>query len=72
MAAGGTELLSETILKVIADRGKLDTWNYSLEIERDHQSIIGAVKSLESLGDVSEVVGVDKQYLRCSLCYDIG
>ena len=59
MAAGGTELLSETILKVVADREKLDTWNYSLEIGRDHQSIIGAVKSLESLGDVSGVVGVN-------------
>jgi phenylalanyl-tRNA synthetase alpha chain len=44
--------LPEAILKVVNDREKLDTWEYSLETNTEHQTIVGAIKSLESLGDV--------------------
>ena len=48
--------LPEAILKVVNDREKLDTWEYSLETNTEHQTIVGAIKSLESLGDVSVCV----------------
>ena len=44
--------LCESILKEIDKNGSLDTLEYSKEIEKDHQVVVGAVKSLESLGNV--------------------
>ena len=48
------EELAEFILKVLEERGSVDTYDLSLEIGKDHQLVVGAVKSLQSLGDVSE------------------
>ena len=37
---------------LVAERGTLDSWEYSIECCKDHQLVVGAVKSLESLGEV--------------------
>ena len=45
--------LAETILQLIAERDQIDTLDVAKELNVDHQKIVGAVKSLQSLGDVS-------------------
>ena len=47
------EELNEILLGRVAERGRLDTYEFSQETGRDHQAVVGAVKSLRSLGDVS-------------------
>lgn len=49
------ELTAEDILKLLEGREAVDTYDLSHEFNSDHQQIIGAVKSLSSLGDVSEL-----------------
>lgn len=44
--------LQEAVLRLVAERGTLDSWEYSIECCKDHQLVVGAVKSLESLGEV--------------------
>jgi phenylalanyl-tRNA synthetase alpha chain len=44
--------LPEKILAVLADVKSIDTLQLAQNFNEDHQKIIGAVKSLESLGDV--------------------
>jgi len=45
--------LAEKILHLLdAGRGDLDSLALSTELEEDHQKLVGAVKSLEALGDV--------------------
>ncbi len=46
------ELSAEDILKLLVGRETVDTYDLSQEFNSDHQQIIGAVKSLSSLGDV--------------------
>lgn len=45
--------LPEQILEIVAERSLLDSYQYANELSKNHQEIVGAVKSLESLGDVS-------------------
>lgn len=45
--------LPEQILEIVAERSLLDSYQYACELGKNHQEIVGAVKSLESLGDVS-------------------
>ena len=46
--------IGDKILKYLADNGNsVDTLNLSELWKEDHQKIVGAVKSLQSLGDVS-------------------
>ena len=40
------------ILKRIDAAGSVDTFELSKELEQDHQIFVGAVKRLQSLGDV--------------------
>lgn len=50
--------LTEEILKAIEARGSLDTYEYATATNRDHQSIVGVIKSIQALGDVSLVLMV--------------
>ena len=43
----------ELILSKLEERGKLDSYEFSREFDRDHQAIVGAIKSLQSVGNVS-------------------
>ena len=44
--------LQEALLRLVDERGTLDSWDYSIESCKDHQLVVGAIKSLESLGEV--------------------
>ena len=43
----------EQLLKLLAERGSFDSYDLSHELHRDHQTIVGVIKSLHSLGEVS-------------------
>lgn len=45
--------LTEVVLKTLEHRGSVDTYELSVEIGKDHQLLVGAIKSLQSLGNVS-------------------
>lgn len=47
------EELNELLLRRVEEAGRLDSFEFSRETGRDHQAVVGAVKSLSSLGDVS-------------------
>ncbi len=47
------EGIAECILKTIASTGQVNSYQYANEVNTDHQTIVGAIKSLSSLGDVS-------------------
>lgn len=44
----------EQLLKLLAERGSLDSYDLSQELSKDHQVIVGTIKSLHSLGEVSK------------------
>ena len=44
--------LDLVILKRINSDGNIDTYKLSKELDQDHQLFVGAVKRLQSLGDV--------------------
>ena len=46
------EVTPEDLLKFLSDRGSLDSYGYAQETGSEHQAVVGAIKSLESLGDV--------------------
>lgn len=48
-----TEELDQIILEKVNAVGCIDTFELSRELEREHQLFVGAVKRLQSLGDVS-------------------
>ena len=48
--------LNEEVLKYLAQNNKLDTLKFASLLNVDHQKVIGAVKSLQALGDVSIVI----------------
>ena len=52
----------ELILSKLEERGKLDSYEFSKEFSKDHQAIVGAIKSLQSVGNVS-FTSVDALYL---------
>ena len=43
----------EHLLKLLAERGTLDSYDLSQELHKDHQTVVGTIKSLHSLGEVS-------------------
>ena len=44
--------LAEQLLVILAERGEINTLEISKELNADHQKLVGAVKSLQSLGEV--------------------
>lgn len=51
MAAKGEEL-TELILRTLSEKESVDSYRLSVEIGKDHQLLVGAIKSLQSVGDV--------------------
>lgn len=49
----GTQSLDRLVLEAVEERGSIETFEFAKECGRDHQSIIGSVKSIHALGDVS-------------------
>lgn len=47
--------LGERLLKLLAERGSFDSYILSQELGKDHQQVVGAIKSLHSLGEVSVI-----------------
>jgi len=45
--------LGERLLRVLGERGSFDSYELSLELGKDHQLVVGAIKSVQSLGEVS-------------------
>ena len=45
--------LAETILSLLADREGFNTLTLAQELGTDHQKVVGAIKSIQSQGDVS-------------------
>ena len=45
--------MGERLLKLLASRGSLDSYKLSQELGVDHQQVVGAIKSVQSVGDVS-------------------
>lgn len=52
------EELNELLLRRVEETGRLDSYKFSRETGREHQAVVGAVKSLSSLGDVSAPRGM--------------
>jgi len=48
--------LSEVLLTTLTDREQFDTLTLSSELSTEHEKIVGAVKSLQSKGDVRLIV----------------
>ena len=48
-----SEVTPEQLLKFLSDRDSLDSYQYARDTGCEHQAVVGAIKSLESLGDVS-------------------
>ncbi len=48
------EGLPERILETVASSGQVDSYQYACSLNIDHQHVVGAIKSLESLGEVSK------------------
>ena len=46
----------DVVLREVDKAGELDTLNLAKKVGADHQAIVGAVKSIQSLGDVRKVV----------------
>lgn len=57
MASKDQELV-ELILQTLEQRGGLDSYEFSKELSREHQTVVGAIKSLQSVGNVSLIVGM--------------
>ncbi len=49
--------LAERLLLLIADKNEIESLAASKELNVDHEKIVGAIKSLHSLGDVSYSFG---------------
>ncbi|CAI8034323.1 Phenylalanine--tRNA ligase alpha subunit [Geodia barretti] len=53
MASSSKELdLGGLILQVLEEKGQLDSFDFSREAGREHQTVVGAIKSLQSVGNV--------------------
>lgn len=42
----------EQLLKLLVERGSFDSYDLSQELVKDHQAVVGTIKSLHSLGEV--------------------
>lgn len=47
-----TQDFEKLILEEIERTGKLNTYEFAKDLQRDHQLIVGAVKSIQSVGEV--------------------
>ena len=47
------ETLNQLLLERVDKDGSVDTLTLAVECNRDHQSLVGAVKSLQAFGNVS-------------------
>ena len=45
--------LGDLILQTLEQKGRIDSYDFSKETDRDHQTVVGAIKSLQSVGNVS-------------------
>ena len=45
--------LGSLILQILEEKERLDSHEFSRETGREHQSVVGAIKSLQSVGNVS-------------------
>lgn len=65
--------LTEEILNVIEAKGSLDTYEYANTTGNEHQTVVGIIKSIQALGDVSfrniyyivKVIGIHLQVIKC-------
>lgn len=48
--------MDKLVLEALEERGSLETFEFAKELGKDHQAIVGSVKSIHALGDVSEHV----------------
>ena len=61
--------LGGKLLQLIAERDQIDTIDVAKELRVDHQKIVGAVKSLQSLGDVSTACSlIGRPHKLCRAC----
>ena len=49
----GSQALDRIILESVDLRGSIDSYEFAKELQKDHQVIVGAIKSIHSLGEVS-------------------
>ena len=47
--------IGELILRTLRERGSADSYDLAVEVGKDHQLLVGAIKSLQSIGDVSHL-----------------
>ena len=45
--------LEEVILEFLSNHESLNSYKYAKDVEKDHQTVFGTLKSLEALGNVS-------------------
>ena len=55
--------MDKLVLETLQERGSLETFEFAKELGKDHQAIVGSVKSIHALGDVSE------RTVHISVCY---
>ena len=48
--------LVQLLLRTLGEKESVDSYKLSVEIGKDHQLIVGAIKSLQSMGDVCSVM----------------
>ena len=48
--------LVQLLLRTLSEKESVDSYELSVEIGKDHQLIVGAIKSLQSMGDVRLIV----------------
>ena len=51
--------LSELVLQHVDKEGEITTDELAKRLQKDHQKIVGAVKSLQSLGNVSYMAEIE-------------
>ena len=57
-----TEAIVQEILTVLANKETLESYQFAQATGRNHQSVVGAIKSLQSIGNV-------ESYRFSMLCY---
>lgn len=56
----GTQSLDRLVLEAVEERGSIETFEFAKECGKDHQSIVGSIKSIHALGDVNFKFSVNK------------
>ena len=57
--------LMEEILKAIEAKGTLDTYEYATATGKEHQTVVGVIKSIQASGDVSFVISIIRVIAGC-------